>query len=145
MDPASIIGLISSSVGLATQTGKIAKDIQTLSSQYKYAEVSLVALSNECRTFATVLNKTEAWLRSVDDGVTHDQLILEQLSSSLECGNVVLKAFEDDLFAFTEPELHKSPWRKTKFLFNEGVFDGHQKRIDHQLQALSCLLQSMNL
>lgn len=145
MDPVSIISLVNVSVGLAIKAGTIAKDIQTISSQYKNAEVSIVALSNECRTFGTVLTRIEAWLRSAEDGVTHDDMILEQLSSSLECGSIVLKAMEDDLLAFTETERKRSPWGKTKFVFNEGVFDAHQKRIGGQLQALSCLLQSMSL
>jgi 6-phosphogluconate dehydrogenase (decarboxylating) len=145
MDPVSIIGLVNASIGLAIKVGQTVKDVQTISSQYKYAEVSIAALSNECRTFATVLKKIEVWLRIVDSDVTHDELILEQLSSSLECGNIVLEAMNDDLLDFTKTWRKKSPWSKTKFLFNEGVFDAHQKRIGGQLQALSCLLQSMNL
>jgi hypothetical protein len=97
IDPASIIGLVNASIGLAIKVGQAAKDVQTTSSQYKYAEVSIAAFSNECRTFATVLKKIEVWLRIVDSDVTHDELILEQLSSSLEYGNIVLKAFEADL------------------------------------------------
>ena len=144
MDPASIVSIIEGSLSLALQCGNAARHLYDMASQHRNAKITLVSMSQNLDTMQLAWSRIGDW--------SHDQYIkaaLEtadfwlRLERSLEAGTLVLNALGEDLVVFDTRRLNFS--RRTRLMWNQGVFEAHQSRIRDQASSMSLLLQTIQL
>jgi hypothetical protein len=147
-DPASVLSIVNGSIGLVLKIGSAVNKLYTLSQRLKYAELTLQALASECETVQTAWIGIEAWAQKqpvVSNAGYAQQVLLDRLERSLMFGAVVLTALEEDLEPLTVGPRNLGFFKKSKVVWNEAVFEGHQNRLRGQISAMTLLLQVTNL
>ena len=141
MDPAAIAGLMGSSISLAVQCGSVAKKLNTLAGQYKYAKLTISTLVQNLDIMQYAWDRIGTWSKEYvpvdDDGFT------KRLERFLETGSLVLEALEEDLQSYDESKM--SFCQRSRLVWNENILQGHQDRIRDQAQSMTLLLQAIQL
>jgi hypothetical protein len=145
MDPLSIVTLVNASACLALKCGKVSTDLNTLINKYKRAELSILALSNECQTMRTVLSKIESAFNASDNDFPVDDDVLIQLDSSLNFGQMVISALEKDLAPLHDLENAEGFTKKSGIVFNDAILRTYKDHVRGQLLSLTCLLEVLKL
>ena len=164
-EAALILTIIDGSLGLAIKCGQVAKALKDVSGKYKSVELDVKLLAQHVDTIRM------AWQRIGDGTLACQKTAAEEsvniplfsrLEQSLECGELVISALEDDL---AELELNNfldgttdqlsdksnenknriSSFQKLKLLWNEASIESHRERVRDQSIAMLLLIQILNL
>jgi len=144
MDPATIVQLTQGSISLALQGGHAAKALSDIVSKYKYVKLSINSLTLNLDAIQLAWSQIGEWFQRYEStSGLDDRLFLQRLQRSLENGELVIAALEEDLMPYHADIL--SFRQRSKFLWNGNTLRDHQDRISHQATAMTCLLQAIQL
>lgn len=143
MDPVSFIGLIESSVGLALQFGSAAKTLNDLAGKYKNAKLAFKSLAQNLDILQLAWTQIGDWMQLAENENLRDDSLTKRVVGFWETGTMVMEALQHDLQAYDTDQLSIS--QRTKLIWNENSFQGHQNRIRDQALSMSLFLQAMNL
>ena len=141
-DPISIISLVEGSITLIVQCGSAIKSLNEIAGKYKQAELILSSMIQEVDVIELAWKRIKDWSESYTNEAGDGEL-LERLDKSLKCGTNVISALQDDLLDYGSKKL--GFMQRTRLNWNEKVLRDHQDRIRGQVQAMSLLLQVMEL
>ena len=141
-DPISIISLVEGSVTLIVQCGSAIKSLNEIAAKYKQAELILSSMIQEVDVIELAWKRIKDWFESYTNEAGDGEL-LERLDKSLKCGTNVISALQDDLLAYGSKKL--GFMQRTRLNWNEKALRDHQGRIRGQVQAMSLLLQVIEL
>ena len=141
-DPISIISLVEGSITLIVQCGSAIKSLNEIAAKYKQAELILSSMIQEVDVIELAWKRIKDWSESYTNEAGDGEL-LERLDKSLKCGTNVISALQDDLLDYGSKKL--GFMQRTRLNWNEKVLRDHQDRIRGQVQAMSLLLQVMEL
>ena len=141
MDPVTLVGIVEGSISLAVQCGSVAKSLNNLAGQYKYAKLTISTMVQNLGIMQVAWERIGAWFKSSmpvdDDGFT------QRLEIFLESGCLVLDALEEDLRSYNVSRM--TIRQRSRLIWNENILQGHQNRIRDQAQSMSLLLQAIQL
>ncbi len=141
-DPISIISLVQGSVSLILQCGSTIKSLNDIARRYKQAELTLSSIVQEVDIIELAWKRITDWFESYTNEAG-DVELLERLDKSLKCGTNVMSALQDDLLEYESKKL--GFMQRSKLNWNEKALRNHQYRIRGQVQAMSLLLQVIEL
>lgn len=141
MDPVSIVGLVEGSVSLAVQCGSVAKILNNIAGQYKYAKLTISTMVQNLDIMQLAWDRIGVWS---NDGISaDDENFTQRLKRFLETGTLVLDALEEDLLSYDVSNMTFS--QRSRLVWNETILQGHQTRIRDQAQSMCLLLQAVQL
>ena len=144
MEPATIVGLLSSAVALAKVCGSAAKDLNTLVSKYQNAKLAILSMVQGLDTMQLAWSRIGKWAQNqTPDGLLEEDDFIERLRRSLETGSLVLDALKEELLIYKPSKMGLT--QRTKVIWNEGTLRSHQERIRDQASSMSLLLQAIHL
>lgn len=143
MDPVSLIGLIESSIGLALQFGSASKTLNDLAVKYKNAKLAIKALAQNLDILQLAWTQIGDWMQLAENEDLRDNSLTNRIQGFWETGTMVMDALQHDLQAYDTDRLNMS--QRTRLIWNETSFQGHQNRIRDQALSMSLFLQAMNL
>ena len=141
MDPVSIVALLEGSISLAVQCGSVAKSLNNLAGQYKHAKLTISTMAQNLDIMQLAWHRIGIW--SKDFIPKDDDAFTQRLEAFLETGSLVLDTLEADLQSYSASYMTFA--QKSRLVWNENVFQGHQNRIRDQAQSMSLLLQAIQL
>ena len=141
MDPVTIIGLVEGSISLAVQCGSVAKSLNNIAGQYKYAKLTLSTMMQNLDIMQLAWDRIAVW--SKDQVFTDDDSLKDRLERFLETGFMVLDALEEDLKSYDAFKVTRH--QRSRLVWNESTLQAHQTRIRDQAQSMSLLLQAVQL
>lgn len=149
MDPASIFALVEGSAGLALKCVSVAKSLNDLTTKYKQSKLTLLSLVQSLDTIQLAWSRIGKWSEDYAsrNGTEaeliseNDDELFERLKKSLEIGNLVMEAFEEDLLPYSNNIQNLSVKERARMVWNETALDAHRDRIRDQAQSMICLLQ----
>lgn len=141
MDPVSIVGLVEGSISLAVQCGSVAKSLNTLAGQYKYAQLTISTMVQNLDIMQLAWDRIGAW--SENSMPIDNDGFMQRLDRFLQTGSLVLDALEEDLQSYNVSNMTLS--QRSRLLWNESTLQAHQNRIRDQAQSMSLLLQAVQL
>lgn len=117
MDPATIVQLTQGSISLALQCGHAAKALSDIVSKYKYVKLSINSLTLNLDAIQLAWSQIGEWFQRYEStSGLDDRLFLQRLQRSLENGELVIAALEEDLMPYHADIL--SFRQRSKFLWN---------------------------
>ena len=141
MDPVTLVGIVEGSISLAAQCGSVAKSLNNLAGQYKYANLAISAMIQNLDIMQVAWERIGVWSKTFmptdQDGFT------QRLERFLETGYLVLGALEEDLQSYDASRMTFS--QRSRLIWNVRILQGHQNRIRDQAQSMSLLLQAIQL
>ena len=143
-DPLTVASIISAAVGLVFQCGKISQDLKTLAGKYKSSEVEIKGMRHQCETLKLAWDRIKAWCELHGESDLSDVLLIQRLTEDLDLGRVIMSALEKDMSSFLQ-EPRPLFWQRTKFVWNEKLFQNHQSRIDRHVASMKLLLLTTTL
>ena len=144
MDPATIVGLVSSAVTLATLCGSVANDLKTLLSKYQYAKLAILSMVQGLDTMQLAWSRIGQWAENqTPDELLEEDDFKERLLRSLETGSLVMDALREELLIYKPLKMGLT--KRTKLVWNEGTLRSHQERIRDQASSMTLLLQAIHL
>ncbi len=141
-DPISIISLVEGSISLIVQCGSAIKSLNEIAAKYKQAELTLSSMIQEVDVIELAWKRIKDWFESYTNEAG-DVELLERLDKSLKCGTNVISALQDNLLDYGSKRL--GLMQRSKLNWNENALRDHQYRIRGQVQAMSLLLQVIEL
>ena len=141
-DPISIISLVEGSITLIVQCGSAIKSLNEIAAKYKQAELTLSSMIQEVDVIELAWKRIKEWFESYTNEARDGEL-LERLDKSLKCGTMVISALQDDLLGYGSKKL--GFMQRSRLNWNEKALRDHQDRIRGQVQAMSLLLQVIEL
>ena len=164
-EAALILSIINGSLGLVLKCGDVAKALNDVTSKYRRAELDIKLLAQHIDTIKVAWQRINDWSRNCQKlGVkdSEDIALFRRLEQSLECGDLIVSAIQDDLeeLGFTEPshaseeqlssisrnkDKGLSSKRKFKIVWNETSIQCHRERVRDQSMAMLLLMQVLNL
>jgi hypothetical protein len=145
MDPISVISLIGACGSFSFTLGKVINALNNLANTYKQAALTIKVLANECKTFAVVIEDLQTWIKSQAESTNVDGQIWIQLKESLELGELVVAAFEEELRPMSNPGVGIGFRKKTKAVWVLQALREHENRVRGQFSGLTILLQIVKL
>ena len=142
VDPISIISLVEGSITLIVQCGSAIKSLNEIASKYKQAELILSSMIQEVDVIELAWKRIKDWFEFYTNEAEDGEL-LERLDKSLKCGTIVISALQDDLLDYGSKKL--GFMQRTRLNWSEKALRDHQDRIRGQVQAMSLLLQVIEL
>ena len=142
-DPIAIIQVVSASASLAMQCARVAKGLHDLAGKYKTAEMNILSMANEVDILRLAWERIESVLQSWEECDAVDDGLLAELRLKLDFGRLVVSSLANDIDAFI-----KRPFgffQRTKYVWDEENFRGHQDRIRGQVAAVNLLVSVLNL
>ncbi|KAL8762366.1 MAG: hypothetical protein Q9184_001628 [Pyrenodesmia sp. 2 TL-2023] len=149
MDPASILGLISTAGTIAVQITGTIKDLSDLRATYAESNVRIRLLIKELSTIKSSLNQINDWAHFLDE--THDQADLkDDLQVALDGVELAMEALGEEVrglvpHAGPASQVQMGFRAKTKYAWNEQNMTEHENRLRAQISALNLLLQAAQL
>ena len=144
MDPATIIGLVSSAAALAKVCGSAAKDLNTLVSKYKNAKLAILAMVQGLDTMQLAWSRIGKWAQNqMPDELLEEDDFIGRLRRSLETGALVMDALKEELLIYKPLKVGLT--QRTKVVWNESTLRSHQERIRDQASSITLLLHAIHL
>ena len=144
-DPATIFGIVSGAAGLVLQCAKVAKTLGDLAEKHKNAQITILSIIQEIEIIEAAWKRTGEWSHEVDEGTLANSDLLQRLDRSLEVGQIIMSALEEDIASYRSKSESLSFFQRSKVVWNEGQLQAHQQRIRGQVGAMAFLLQVLNL
>jgi len=145
MEPLSILALVEACGSLSLTLGKVIVVLRDLASAYKQVAMSIRSLTNECKTIAVAVERLQDWIESQADATAIDSKIWNQLRESLDHGELVVNALEEELRPVSDTRAVSGFRRKTKAMWALQTLKIHEDRVRGQVGGLTLLLQIVNL
>lgn len=150
MDPISTFAIVQGAGGLALKCVSLAKTLNDFAAKYKYAKLTVLSMVQHLEIVQLAWERIDKWSQKyAHDGVAphcaEDEKLLRRLQTSLEVGFMVMEALEEDLMPFRRHLDDLGLRDKTKIVWSESAAKAHQDRLGHQVQAMTCLLQTIRL
>ena len=142
VDPISIVSLLEGSISLIIQCGSAIKSLNEIAAKYKQAELTLSSIIQEMDVIELAWKRIKDWFESYTNEAGDIEL-LERLDKSLKCGTNVISALQVDLLDYGSMSL--GFMQRSRLSWNEKALRDHQDRIRGQVQAMSLLLQVIEL
>lgn len=144
MDPASIVGLVDTSIGLALKCAGTVQKLNDIASKYNNAKLTIMSMTSNLDAMQFTWDKIGAWTEAQSPGESEDdQSLITRMLRLLETGTLVMNALEDDLAPFCNENLGFA--QRARLIWDESSFADHQSRIRDQATSMSLLLQAMQL
>ena len=144
-DLVTVYSIVAGAWNLASKSATIVKDLRDLTNKYKNAELSLLALIEECETIELAWSRIQRWCNGWADDASADKQLLERLTRSVITGNLVLSALEQDVSSLKNSGNTSRFLRRSRILWRESSFRDHQKRVNGQVNAMNLMLQVVML
>ncbi len=148
MEPASVfLGIASATVTLGALALKVGQKLRTIVATHKQAAPLIYSLIGACQAIGVAWNRISLWIGSQSSATySSDSSFFDQLTASIEVGNMVIDALLQDL----EKDAHIQPGQTSvhatwRALLNEDVLQGHCIRLNLQLTSLHLLLATTKL
>ena len=140
MDPISIASLIEGSVSLAVQCGSVAKSLNSIAGNYKYAKLTISTMVQNLDIIQLAWNRIGMWSKSYssNEDPEGEDFIL-RLEIFLETGKLVMDTLEEELLAYDVNHLGFK--QRSKLVWNEDILQSHQGaafEIKHHLCLYFC-------
>lgn len=103
---------------------------------------------DQCQTIKMAWSRIESWAQrqTTTSSSSIDDQIIERLGSSVQTGNIIISALEEDILQVLGETLATVGFRRrNKIVWNEQVFRDHQDRIRGQLGAMTLLVEVTKL
>lgn len=142
-DPITIVQVVSASASLAMQCAQVAKGLHDLAGKYKNAEMNILSLANELDILRLAWERIESVLQLWEESDAADDGLLAEFRLKLRFGSLVVSSLANEIDAFT-----KRPFnflQRTKYVWDEENFRGHQDRIRGQVAAVNLLVSVLSL
>ena len=144
MDPAAIVGLVSSAAALAKGCGSAATLLNTLISKYKNAKLAILSMVQGLDTMQLAWSRIGKWAQNQEpDELLEEDDFIGRLRRSLETGYLVMDALNEELLIYKPSRMGLT--QRTKVVWNEGTLRTHQERIRDQASSMTLLLQAIHL
>jgi hypothetical protein len=138
MDPASIVGLVSASLAIATRLIKTTRDVNDLSKKYHGAQASVALVESRIKTIKIAVSQLERWYSVLHSEVSDD--IADGLESALVSCATVMKGIQAH-FA----KIRDSWSTGVRYLWEEKDIKLHERNLDSQIAALHLLISALQL
>lgn len=142
MDPVTVVGIVEGSIRLAVKCGSVAKSLNCLAGQYKFAKLTISTMVQNLDIMKFAWDRIEVWSKDfmpMDD----DDALTRRLERFLETGSFVLDALEEDLESYDVSRMSFA--QRSRLVWNENIFQAHQNRVRDQTQSMGLLLQALQL
>lgn len=150
MDPASVFAIVEGAGSLALKCVSLAKTLNDVASKYKQAKLTVLSMVQQIDVVQLAWERIDKWSQTLlKEGIETqlqegDVKLLERLQKSLNVGHMVMEALEEDLLPFQRQLDHLGFRGKTSLIWQESALTAHQDRLGHQVQAMTCLLQTID-
>ena len=141
MDPVTLVGIVEGSISLAVQCGSVAKSLNNLAGQYKYAKLTISTMIQNLDIMQVAWERISVWSKT--SMPVDDDAFTQRLERFLETGCLVMDALEEDLRSYNVSRMTFR--QRSQLVWNENILQGHQNRIRDQAQSMSLLLQASQL
>ncbi|KAF2657010.1 hypothetical protein K491DRAFT_677641 [Lophiostoma macrostomum CBS 122681] len=143
MDPVTIISLGGACSGLVNKCGSVVKTLHNLIEAYKYADLSIMSLSEECANIQFAYSHVEQWASQDPTGSHNLGPFLNRLQQTMQSGQLVFSALEEDLKRLVPKT--SSLRRRATLVWHEALFDSHRIRLRGQAASLHLLLTVISM
>ena len=144
MDPASIIGLVGSVLGIADVVTRSIKRLSTLRTKYQDAPFLVSNLIGQLCTVEAALDQLSVWTQEdlkSDPRYTH---LASQVSNSLDCFGPLIVSLQKHLDQLDDVgNTQLGVKQKMTFIWNEKDLQEYVILLSHQINALTLLLQAI--
>ena len=145
-DPISIFSVIQGSIGLVLQCGNVVQSLNDMAGKFNRAHLTITSMIQEVETVQMAWTRIREWSEDYAEA-GKDTNFFDRLDRSLDCGTLVMTALEQDLADYnintTRPTIGFR--QRSKVAWNEKALLDHQHRIRGQVQAMTLLLQILEL
>lgn len=145
MDPATIVGLVSSCLSLATTIGSTIKGLNDLRNKYKAVEQSTVSLISQVNIVRSSVDLLAQWLQNSSRRKLPPESE-NSLKSAIDCCAAVIDGISKHV-SYAKEQPDEAATFKDKFLqvWNENTINDHVRRLDSQIGSISLWLQVSRL
>ncbi|KAK3169630.1 hypothetical protein OEA41_009014 [Lepraria neglecta] len=146
MNPISIFSVIQGSIGLALQCGNVIQSLNDIVGKFNQAHLTIISIIQEVETIQMAWIRIREWSEEHAEAGT-DTNFFDRLGRSLDCGTLVMTALEQDLEDYNIKTARPTIGfrQRSRVAWNETALLDHQNRIRGQVQAMSLLLQVLEL
>ncbi|KAF2231074.1 hypothetical protein EV356DRAFT_472529 [Viridothelium virens] len=144
MDPASIVGIIGSVVGIADIVTRSIRRLSTLKTKFRDVPFLVTTLTGQLCTVQAALDQLSVWAARDLTTDTRYRKLATQVGDALDCFDPLIKALEsrlDRIEGIGEGQVDLS--RKVSFLWTEKELVDYLSLLDRQVNALTLLLQAL--
>ena len=145
MDPLSIISLVEACSNFSFTIGKLIIALTNLANTFKQVAFTINVFTNECKTIAAVITRLQDWINSQVDKNNVDAKIWDQLRETIELGELVVAAFEEELRPISDLGAVIGFRKKSRAAWALSTLKEHQDRVRGQFSGLTLLLLIVNL
>jgi hypothetical protein len=138
MDPATIVGLVSASLTIATRLGATTKDVCELFKTYRGVKTSLDLIASRNLSIRAALAQLKEWISNRQRRLTTE--VGEGLESALVSCSMVMKAVEQRL-----SNIRKSRTTGVRYLWEERDLKADESNLNSQIAALHLLISALHL
>lgn len=128
---------------------EVAKTLNDIVGKHKKAELTMKILVQQVNTIKAAWDRIRDWsggYQQNGDPESGDVELLRRLDQSLEFGDLVLSALEDDLASYREEgEIGLGFMDRSKTVWNESSLQDNQMRVRDQVLTMTLLLQVLSL
>ena len=143
-DPITIVQVISASASLAMQCAQVAKGLHDVAGKFKNAELSILSTAHELDIIRLAWERIENAIKSWEGTIQEsDHNLVMEVRQKLEFGKLIITSLADDIEQFTKRPFNFA--RRSRYVWCEETFKGHQERIRGQVGAMTLLVSVMNL
>ncbi|KAL2039862.1 hypothetical protein N7G274_007263 [Stereocaulon virgatum] len=145
---AMIIGLIDGSAGLLIKCGSVVNTLSNLAGKFKKAELAIKTMIQQVDTIKAAWSRIREWsieCQKNEDARRSGLELLGRLNQSLECGDLVISALEEDLVPYRNAKKTMSLRQRSKSIWNENLLHLHRDRVRDQVLTMNLLLQVLQL
>ena len=148
MDPVSVVGLVGSCVTIIARAGAVATDIHDLTVRFRNVAKNVNLITVQLSTFkAAIVLLSSCLERRVTELVQQDDLIIE-LRSSLDACSAIISCVQEQVTKVAARSGSTGSFSfmtKAKHLWNESSVSDCVRMLEVQVQALSFLIQVLQL
>lgn len=138
------IAIANGATGLALKCASVAKSLNNLTNKHTKANLAIMAMNQELDTIGAAWSRIRGWYRHTK-AETSEYELLNRLHKSLECGQLMAPALQDNLLPYRGGTKKLGFIRHSKAIWNENLLQAHQDRIRGQVVAVILLLQVIQL
>ena len=151
MDPASILAIVEGAGGLAMKCVSLVKTLNDVASKFKQSKLTVLSLVQQLEIVQLAWERIDRWSQAYTESGNgsgmhqEDEKLFQRLQTSIEVGYMVIEALEEDLLHISRQIDNLGLRGKMSIVWNENALNAHRDRLGHQVQAMTCLLQTVNL
>lgn len=147
MDPATIIGTLSAAGTIVAAIGNVAHDLSRLRERYREADTTIGLLLTELFAIQGALRYVELWAQhAARDGLIQEELV-SYFEVSLEGCRTAVSLLSEKVAALHEASSSQEHnfRARARTVWHESALKDHQQHLRSQVQALSILIQTVQM